>query len=232
MELLASSSASATQLYRIDLSQSFDLQVLGEAVRDVFVPSFKKTSADLLENVDIWQKRNQDPNVILSVLVAGSDVFDNTKRKMTAFALGSFYKAANAGLLDYNASIEKGIGGQMRDARIKIFNDAAKAVGQTQCQGIYTEVENSEIFTRSNAIIVPIGYTQMSLSKELSKSDDTDLLQYPRLDGTYAPPKVTSQFLHALAGHYGTDPSVDKDSIRMDAELFQIQQSPACALAA
>ncbi|PZP54625.1 MAG: hypothetical protein DI586_09360, partial [Micavibrio aeruginosavorus] len=101
MELNASSSASAYthQSIIVDFNNASHVYLLERAWEELFLPEFPNQKQQ--ESVADWKRRNEDPNVGLSIPIIGENLDDPENAVIKGFSVGTLFKKSGTLLQDY-----------------------------------------------------------------------------------------------------------------------------------
>ncbi len=237
MELNASSSASAHRHSSIitDFNNAAHLRLLDRAWNEIYQIEFPHPKQQ--ETVADWKRRNADPKIGLSIPIIGENLHDPENAIIKGFAVATLFRKSGTLLQDYTvvgrAFRGQGVGEQLMLERK--FNAVAQNGGKP-LNGRFAEIDDPNKFEgeskkkaerRSagflrdgNAVVVPLDYTQPSLSG-YAKDDDLVLLSYRLDNGQFATPNAIENMLVEMYEHYGIFPPQDVDLVRMRKELHQ-----------
>ncbi|PZP52899.1 MAG: hypothetical protein DI586_11555, partial [Micavibrio aeruginosavorus] len=108
-------------------------------------------------------------------------------------------------------------GGHALNGRFAEIDDPSKLEGEGRKKA---ERRSAGFLRDGNAVVVPVDYTQPSLSG-FAKDDDLVLISYRLDDGRFASPEAIEGMMVEMYEHYGIFPPQDIDLVRMRSELRQ-----------
>lgn len=220
----------------VDFNNASHVHLLDRAWDELFIKKFPCVTQQ--ETVADWKRRTQDPDVHVSIPMIVENPEDPDNTTIFGMAVGTFFRRSQTLLQDYtvaNDIFEKqGIGtelmlkrefasvaannGNPLKGRFAEIEDPNKFEGEVR---EYAERRSKGFLGKGNAMVVPIDYTQPSLSG-FAKDDDLVLLSYRLDNGEFATPHSTESMLVDMYEHYGIFPPADIDLVRMRGELRQV----------
>lgn len=219
----------------VDFNNASHIRLLERAWDELYQVEFPHQKQQ--ETVADWKRRNADPRVGLSVPIIGENLDDPVNAIIKGFAVGTLFKKSGTLLQDYTVAgrgfRKQGIGEQLMLERK--FNAVAQNGGMP-LNGRFAEIDDPNklegegrkkaekrskgFLANGQSIIVPVDYTQPSLSG-FDKDDDLVLISYRLDNGQYASPEVIEGMMVEMYQHYGIYPPQDVDLVRMRKELRQ-----------